>query len=345
MIVSEQPGTTRDAIDTVLAPRRPDVRPRRHGRDQAQAPSAPGHRVLLGAEGAAGRRARRRGARPRRCERGRRRAGSVDRGHRAQVDVLDARRALEVGHRRDRDRRHPRAARAPPAAAAAGSRRVGQDRPRRRQAPRPHRAAVQQVHVPRPHGRAESLPAGAAGGPPAAVAKREAAQPPLRHPDDRAPTSLPLLRQRPGPDHAGLRLLGRESAPREVRPGGSPRGDRLRQRRNAAVREAQAGASRRFPGTDEDVVVGAGAWGTAFARVLAERGHDVTLAARDPEQARAIAETGRNPRYLSDVSLDGIGAASLDGGAVRRGRAHRRSPCRAAPSPRSWPRCRRTGRS
>ena len=59
------------------------------------------------------------------------------------------------------------------------------------------------------------------------------------------------------------------------------------------------------------VVVGAGAWGTAFARVLAERGHDVTLAARDPEQARAIAETGRNPRYLSDVSLDGIGAASL----------------------------------
>ena len=59
------------------------------------------------------------------------------------------------------------------------------------------------------------------------------------------------------------------------------------------------------------VVVGAGAWGTAFARVLAERGHDVTLAARDPEQARAIAETGHNPRYLSDVSLEGIGAATL----------------------------------
>jgi glycerol-3-phosphate dehydrogenase (NAD(P)+) len=59
------------------------------------------------------------------------------------------------------------------------------------------------------------------------------------------------------------------------------------------------------------VVVGAGAWGTAFARVLAERGHDVTLAARDPDQARAIVETGRNPRYLSDVSLAGIGAVSL----------------------------------
>ena len=60
------------------------------------------------------------------------------------------------------------------------------------------------------------------------------------------------------------------------------------------------------------VVVGAGAWGTAFARVLAERGHEVTLAARDPEQARAIADTGRNPRYLADVSLDGISAAPLD---------------------------------
>jgi len=60
------------------------------------------------------------------------------------------------------------------------------------------------------------------------------------------------------------------------------------------------------------VVVGAGAWGTAFARVLAERGHEVTLAARDPEQARVIGETGRNPRYLTDVQLDGISAAPLD---------------------------------
>ena len=60
------------------------------------------------------------------------------------------------------------------------------------------------------------------------------------------------------------------------------------------------------------VVVGAGAWGTAFAHLLVERGHDVTLAARDPEQARTIAETGRNPRYLSNVSLQGVDAATLD---------------------------------
>jgi glycerol-3-phosphate dehydrogenase (NAD(P)+) len=58
-------------------------------------------------------------------------------------------------------------------------------------------------------------------------------------------------------------------------------------------------------------VVGAGAWGTAFARVLVERGHDVTLLTRAPEQARAIAETQRNPRYLSDVHLGEVGAATL----------------------------------
>jgi glycerol-3-phosphate dehydrogenase (NAD(P)+) len=60
------------------------------------------------------------------------------------------------------------------------------------------------------------------------------------------------------------------------------------------------------------VVVGAGAWGTAFARLLASRGHDVTLAARDKEQARAIEETGRNPRYLPDIDLEGIAATTVD---------------------------------
>src|SRR4051812_31283799 len=59
-------------------------------------------------------------------------------------------------------------------------------------------------------------------------------------------------------------------------------------------------------------VVGAGAWGTAFARVLASRGHDVTLAARDPEQARTIEATGRNPRYLPNVELEGIAATTAD---------------------------------
>ena len=51
------------------------------------------------------------------------------------------------------------------------------------------------------------------------------------------------------------------------------------------------------------VVVGGGSWGTAFSRLLADRGHDVTLACRDPAQAAVIAETGHNPRYLTTVEL------------------------------------------
>lgn len=60
------------------------------------------------------------------------------------------------------------------------------------------------------------------------------------------------------------------------------------------------------------VVAGAGSWGTAFARVLADRGHEVTLAARDGGQARAIRETGRNPRYLTGVDLSDVRASTID---------------------------------
>jgi glycerol-3-phosphate dehydrogenase (NAD(P)+) len=59
------------------------------------------------------------------------------------------------------------------------------------------------------------------------------------------------------------------------------------------------------------VVVGGGSWGTAFSRLLADRGHEVTLACRDAEQARAIAREGRNPRYLTNVSLAGVVGATL----------------------------------
>jgi glycerol-3-phosphate dehydrogenase (NAD(P)+) len=60
------------------------------------------------------------------------------------------------------------------------------------------------------------------------------------------------------------------------------------------------------------VVVGGGSWGTAFSRLLADHGHSVTLAVRDPEQARAIAETKRNPRYMTSVSLDGIDPSTIE---------------------------------
>jgi glycerol-3-phosphate dehydrogenase (NAD(P)+) len=59
-------------------------------------------------------------------------------------------------------------------------------------------------------------------------------------------------------------------------------------------------------------VVGGGSWGSVFAVLLAERGHEVTLACRDPEQARAIAETGRNPRYVTDVDLSAVSVSPLD---------------------------------
>ena len=59
-------------------------------------------------------------------------------------------------------------------------------------------------------------------------------------------------------------------------------------------------------------VVGAGAWGTAFASLLASRGHDVTLATRDAEQAREIEETGHNPRHLPNADLTAVSATTVD---------------------------------
>jgi len=59
-------------------------------------------------------------------------------------------------------------------------------------------------------------------------------------------------------------------------------------------------------------VVGGGSWGSAFASLLAERGHEVTLACRDPEQARAIVETGRNPRYVPEADLSEVAARPLE---------------------------------
>ncbi len=49
-------------------------------------------------------------------------------------------------------------------------------------------------------------------------------------------------------------------------------------------------------------VLGAGAWGTALAAVLSGR-HRVTLWARDPAQAKALAAERRNARYLAEIAL------------------------------------------
>lgn len=50
-------------------------------------------------------------------------------------------------------------------------------------------------------------------------------------------------------------------------------------------------------------VLGAGAWGTTFAKVLADGGADVRLWARRDEISREINETHRNTKYIQRVTL------------------------------------------
>lgn len=50
-------------------------------------------------------------------------------------------------------------------------------------------------------------------------------------------------------------------------------------------------------------VVGAGSWGTAIARLLAQKGHDVVLWARSPALVQSLAAQRENPAYLPGVEL------------------------------------------
>ncbi|WP_369253742.1 NAD(P)H-dependent glycerol-3-phosphate dehydrogenase [Geodermatophilus amargosae] len=59
-------------------------------------------------------------------------------------------------------------------------------------------------------------------------------------------------------------------------------------------------------------VLGAGSWGTTFAKVLADAGCTVSLHARRPELARAITESGENAEYLPGVALPGALSATTD---------------------------------
>ena len=58
--------------------------------------------------------------------------------------------------------------------------------------------------------------------------------------------------------------------------------------------------------------MGAGAWGTALAKVLADAGNNVTLWARSAEVAREINETHRNSKYLGDRALPASIKATAD---------------------------------
>jgi glycerol-3-phosphate dehydrogenase (NAD(P)+) len=59
-------------------------------------------------------------------------------------------------------------------------------------------------------------------------------------------------------------------------------------------------------------VLGAGSWGTTFAKVLADAGSDVTLHARRPELAKAITEERENRDYLPGIRLPDAVRATAD---------------------------------
>jgi glycerol-3-phosphate dehydrogenase (NAD(P)+) len=61
-------------------------------------------------------------------------------------------------------------------------------------------------------------------------------------------------------------------------------------------------------------VLGAGSWGTTFAKVLADAGCEVMLHARRPELAKSITEDGENRDYLPGVRLPAAVRATADAG-------------------------------
>ncbi len=59
-------------------------------------------------------------------------------------------------------------------------------------------------------------------------------------------------------------------------------------------------------------VLGAGSWGTTFAKVLADAGRDVQLWARRAEVAAAVNDTHTNPDYLPGIVLPALLTATTD---------------------------------
>ncbi len=123
--------------------------------------------------------------------------------------------------------------------------------------------------------------------------------------------------------------------------------------RDASCRErrqppAEPGSARREQEASRSVravVVGAGSWGTAFACLLRDNGHEVTLAARDPDQVEAMARTGRNPRYAQEADPHGHRRRDDRRSSRLRRPTSWSSRCRAGCSARSWVHCRGQRRS
>ncbi len=84
-------------------------------------------------------------------------------------------------------------------------------------------------------------------------------------------------------------------------------------------------------------MLGAGSWGTAFGKVLADAGCDVALWARRTEVAQAIRGSRRNPDYLPDVTLPDRLTATADAGEALAGAdLHNTIFSPDAPLPEAW---------
>jgi len=66
-------------------------------------------------------------------------------------------------------------------------------------------------------------------------------------------------------------------------------------------------------------MIGAGSWGTTFAKVLCDAGCDVTILARRPEQANEIQVAKRNSQYLPGINLPKSLQATSDPAVALRG--------------------------
>ena len=318
MIVSDVPGHDARRDRHGAPARRRDLRPRRHGRPAAEAEAAAGDRVLLAS-----------------CARSRRPSGPTSRSSsstRARASSTRtspsptwpgrpaARRSsssrsgtsTEVDDRGGRPRSSSRRLRQrPPVIAVSAKTGRGLDRAARAQSRRSSRSTPAAIPTAGAEQRARASCA-RRGSRRRSGRKRlnllYGAQVSTRPPRFR------YLRQRPGPRHARLRLLGRERAARD---GSSLAGraglDRLRAR---AREESSSSAAARG--------------GRRSRACSAERGHDVTLACRDPEQARgdrgdrtqpALPAAGRPAR---DRRADDRGGADRGRRARRRRRAEPR---------------------
>lgn len=68
-------------------------------------------------------------------------------------------------------------------------------------------------------------------------------------------------------------------------------------------------------------VMGAGAWGTALANLLAENGHDTTIWCLEPDVAESITHSASNPRFLPEAILAPTLRATADKATAVRGAA------------------------